>query len=149
MSAVISTSITWIWSIYQVPTGQTLTRPEPLKHRLEIWNSVHQLLHQLPVRNTLVLGGDFNTSLRVGMGAAASDTHMLKSLIKDYGLTNLRTNDNTPTYVGPRGSSTIDYLFMRQAQCDKHARHTKCLVEFPLIQDRAFPDHRPLIGSIP
>ena len=60
-------------NIYQVPTGQTLTRPEPLKHRLEIWNSVHQLLHQLPVRNTLVLGGDFNTSLRVGTGAAASD----------------------------------------------------------------------------
>ena len=86
-------------NIYQVPTGQTLTRPEPLKHSLEIWNSVHQLLHQLPVRNTLVLGGDFNTSLRVGMGAAASDTHMLKSLIKDYGLTNLRTNDHTPTYA--------------------------------------------------
>ena len=136
-------------NIYQVPTGQTITRPEPMKHRLDIWNSVHQLLHQLPVRNTLVLGGDFNTSLRDGNGVAASDTHMLRSLIKDYGLTNLRTNDNTPTYVGPRGSSTIDYLFMRQAQCDKRARHTKCLVDFPLIQDRAFPDHRPLIGSIP
>ena len=31
---------------------------------------------------------------------------------------------------------------MRQAQCDKHARYTKCLVDFPLTQDRAFPDHR-------
>ena len=67
-----------------------------MKHRLDIWNSVHQLLHQLPVRNTLVLGGDFNTSTQARTGVAASDVHMFRNLLKDYGLTNLRTSENTP-----------------------------------------------------
>ena len=83
-------------NIYQVPMQKTLTRPEPLKKRLDIWNSVHRLLHQLPVRNTLVLGGDFNTSTQARTGVAASDVHMFRNLLKDYGLTNLRTSENTP-----------------------------------------------------
>lgn len=136
-------------NIYQVPVGVTLTRWNPMKSRLEIWNTLQQLLHQIPVRNTLIIGGDFNTSLAGGPKATPSDADLLRNLIKDFALADLRTRNNVPTYVGPRGSSTIDFIFMRKAQCDKIARQANCLTTFPLCQAREYPDHRPLLCSVP
>ena len=63
-------------------------------------------------------------------------------------MTNLRTHDSTPSYVGPRGSSTIDHLFLRQAQCDRDARQARCIPTFPLLQAREYPDHRPVVCSV-
>ena len=75
-------------------------------------------------------------------------SHMLPAL-EEFQLSNTRKHDSTPSYCGSRDSSTIDFLLMRKVQSDAAYKHTRCLPTFPLVQARAYPDHRPLIGSFP
>ena len=136
-------------NFYQCTTGVTHHRTEPMKARANLWVLLCKVLQSLPVRNTLLLGGDFNTSLSTKRGTVEPDVSCLRNLLHDFGLINLRSRQAIPSFVGPQGSSTIDYLFMRKIQSDCKASGALCLDQFPLIQDRDFPDHRPLLCSFP
>lgn len=91
----------------------------------------------------------YNTTVGHGAQAGFPDASCLKDLLRTYQLTNTRAHDSTPSYSGPRGSSSVDFLFMRKVQCDRAAMHTRCLKDFPLTQARERPDHRPLLGHFP
>ena len=75
--------------------------------------------------------------------------HAYKKFVDEFQLSNTRKHDSTPSYCGPRGSSTIDSLLMRKVQSDAVSKRTRCLPTCPLVQARAYPDHRPLVGSFP
>ena len=136
-------------NFYQCTTGVTHHRTEPMKARANLWDLLYKVLQSLPVRNTLLLGGDFNASLSTKRATVEPDVLCLRNLLHDFGLINLRSRQAIPSFVGPQGSSTIDYLFMRKIQSDCKASGALCLDQFPLIQDRDFPDHRPLLCSFP
>lgn len=47
------------------------------------------------------------------------------------------------------GRSNIDFLLMRKPQSDRISHDAKCLTQFPVSAHRDYPDHRPLVGTIP
>lgn len=136
-------------NFYQCTTGVSQQRADPMKARAHLWDTLYKVIQSLPIRNTLLLGGDFNTSLVSKRGSVMQDVSRFRNLIHDLGLVNLCSRQAVPSFVGPQGSSTIDYLFMRKIQSDRVASGAVCLPHFPLLQDRDFPDHRPLLCSIP
>ena len=136
-------------NFYQFTTQSTQGRPAPFEARRKLWDALEQQIRSAPYRNVLVLGGDFNTSLERSSASSFQDVGTFRNLISDFGLTSLRVHDASPTFIGPRGSSRIDFVFMRRAQADRQAHGSFCLTSFPLLQARAFPDHVPILSSIP
>ena len=137
-------------NFYQFTTQSTQGRPPaPFEARRKLWDALEQQIKSAPYRNVLVIGGDFNTSLDRTHVSSFQDAGILRNLIRDFGLTSLRVHDASPTFIGPRGSSRIGFVFTRRAQADKQAHGSFCLTAFPLIQARAFPDHLPILSSIP
>ena len=136
-------------NLYQFPVGPTVNRPHPLKLRQELWTKLTSLLRRIPARHTLVIGGDFNTTVGHGLQPGFPDASCLQDILEEFQLSNTRKHDSTPSYCGPRGSSTIDFLLMRKVQSDAASKHTRCPSTCPLVQARAYPDHRPLVGSFP
>ena len=134
---------------YQFTTQSTQGRPAPFKARRKLWDALELQIKSAPYRNVLMISGDFNTSLDRSHASSFQDAGILRNLIRDFGLTSLRVHDASPTFIGPRGTSRIDFVFMRRAQADKQAHGSFCLTTFPLIQARAFPDHLPILSSIP
>ena len=66
-----------------------------MKRRPELSSQLQQLLHRIPRRRVLCLGGDFNTALQSGRDARASDVIHPRTLIKD------RAHDSAPR-CGPQ-----------------------------------------------
>ena len=139
-----------IVNVYQFPDTCSKDRKDPIASRLQVWKAMDQLLHSLAHRNVLIWGGDFNCSLP-GHGTPPAnlqaDFREFEGLLRKYHLHTMRTHDGHPTFVGPQGSSTIDFLFQRRQQMDGPAHEGRCLREFPVASWRLGIDHRPLIAS--
>ena len=67
-------------NLYQFPVGPTAHRPHPLKARHELWTKLTSLLRRIPARHTLVIGGDFNTTIGHGPQPGFPDASRLQEV---------------------------------------------------------------------
>ena len=140
-----------IVNVYQHTDHANPTRPHPMTSREEVWTHVDHVLHTIAHRNVLVLGGDFNCSLPLQSSMTTGqypDAAEFSGLIRKYHLHTVRTHDKGPTFKGPQGQSTIDYIFLRQVQMDSYAHQGSCIRDFPLASWRGFQDHLPVLCSV-
>ena len=121
--------------------------------RQSVWEALHDLVSTLPNRNTVIIAGDFNTSLRqnctsVGTsgylfegrrlpGPTHSDEHFLQNLLQVHHLSALNTWKHLlgPTYQFLNQTSRIDFIFVQQHLVDDTARDVHYLHDFPLEFD--------------
>ena len=139
---------------YQHPNNPARFRPDPLQARLNFWHAWEDLLNKLPFRNLLVVAGDFNCTLgsttrRHVPDAQFPDCDSFKAVVDRFSLASVRVHDSYPSYIGPAGESNIDYIFARRPQLDQMSRQAQCLRCFPLNQHREYPDHNPIVTTIP
>ena len=104
--------------------------------------------------NLLVVAGDFNCTLgsttrRHVPDAQFPDCDSFKAVVDRFSLASVRVHDSYPSYIGPAGKSNIDYIFARRPQLDQMSRQAQCLRCFPLNQHREYPDHNPIVTTIP
>ena len=140
-----------IINAYQFPDSYTQQRTAPLKCRANFWQKFDMLLHQMPHRNVLLIGGDFNCPL-AGHGRLPTkppvDISEFEGIVKKYHLGTTRAHDGGPSYIGSQGESTIDFVLLRQTQLDYPARQGRCLTDTPLACWREQTDHLPILCSI-
>ena len=132
-----------------------------LEHRSLFWSKLGALLHELPTRNLVVVGADFNTRCKpvpglVGRGVLptkhAPDAEF-ETLLVEHQLVLLNTwgRSNVAacrTFHHDSVSSQIDFIAMRRPTADRVARSCKP-VDFDLAPWRGGAKHRALVASIP
>ena len=148
-----------------VAVYQHVHAPHRLEQRLDLWTQMNTLLTRLGRKHTLVMVGDFNTSLqRVtsavglatyqhhrlrGKGPQHSDSHYLMNLLTTFELMTMNTWDPQlgPTYTFGEQHSRIDYLICRQAHRDQHTTQIQYLEDFPLLPVTG-AKHVPMLCSV-
>ena len=150
-------------SIYQhaMTFSSNEQKSETMKRRKLLWDSLAKLLDQLPIRSSVVLLGDFNTTLEpskkiAGYGIklggqqkdVVADRHTLMEILRKHGLCALNTWGSVQTsYEHPQGSSSIDYICIRQSLSDGRAKQC-ATVEAPIAAWRT-SGHKPVVADIP
>ena len=149
-----------IVNVYQFVNGHSRT-----SERASVWTSLHSTLNDLPSRNLLVLGGDFNTSLstasssvgissyqidsRRQIGPFARDEDRLTFLLTQFDLVALNTWTSSlgPTFQSTLHSSRIDFLLTRRIHADSQARNVAYLQDMPLLP-LSGPRHFPMLTTL-
>ena len=137
-----------IVQVYQYTTEVTSTRAKPFDSRAEVWSSLDTILTHLPIRNVLVVAGDFNTDLHK-QPHEPQDAWELRELCRKHTLATVRPYDHAHTFEGPGGKSTIDHVLMRRCQQDSQVKHSRVFQSFPVAGWRALRDHMPILSSLP
>ena len=132
--------------------------------RQQLLMQLKDYLVHLPKRNTLILAGDFNTSMTTlpgfvasstfqwkggrTQGAQHSDTSDLMQVLQQQGLVAFNTWNGThgPTFVGPHHVSRIDFLLTRRHSADHAAKKVRQVTDFPMLLAQG---HVPLTTSMP
>ena len=143
---------------------QYVHRDENRVPRQQLLKQLKDYLVHLPKRNTLILAGDFNTSMTTlpgfvasstfqwkggrTQGAQHSDASDLMQMLQQHGLVALNTWNGThgPTFVGPQHVSRIDFLLTRRHSADHAAKQVRQVIDFPMLQTQG---HVPLLTSMP
>ena len=134
--------------------------------RSSLLQKLDELLHNIPRRNLLYIGGDFNTTMAilsevVGVrsyrfqqrkqhGKIHQDWDELHSLCLRHHLIALNTwcMDSPPTFSSPTGHSRIDYIFARKQMMDCTSKQVHHLTDFPLLITNG-NNHIPLVAEVP
>ncbi|CAE7664432.1 unnamed protein product [Symbiodinium sp. CCMP2592] len=117
---------------WQQPSGKAGDGPAqpdaPKQTAAHVWDKLEHTIHNIPVRHTLPILGDFNTPLaahpRAGRvvtkwnGRLPADASRLTKLLDDHELTHLNswTRRAGPTYVCGEQRSLIDHVLTRHTQ---------------------------------
>ena len=131
--------------------------------RASVWNTLGSLIERLPVRNGLLIMGDFNTDLRSRqpwVGPAIQTVHHTRKHLNDefgdfletYDLcaANSWAKNCSPTSIGIQGQACIDAAIMRRQAMTAQVRLCKVLRDFPLGRDRGqLSWHNPLHLIVP
>ena len=130
--------------------------------RDKLWYRVQSLLSEVPIRNTLIVGGDFNTPCLpqgdcAGPGVTTSkhpppDQGQLQHLLMVLRLQALNTwgkKSKSFTFENGEAKTQIDFILMRCAQADQVARQAHILYDFPVLKWRFGPVHHPVACSVP
>ena len=142
---------------------QPLSRDSGLQHtREQVWHGIGQVLHRLPLRNRLLMAGDFNSCLHprppwIGQNMMAARNHenepdILGDLIELHDLCALNSWSGRDTYTCATihgGKSCIDSILTRRGMADPRARQTCADMKCPLLAHSSACVHYPLSGSIP
>ena len=144
---------------------QHIHRSDRLEQRQDVWNQLDTVLTSLSTRHTLLLMGDFNTSLQrrsnaIGvkdylhqgdrcLGPPHRDQHLLHNLIQTFDLTALNTWSHSlgPTYQFDHQHSRIDFIFCRRHFSDKTSKQVQYLYDFNLNNLHGAM-HFPMICSV-
>ena len=132
-----------------------------MQKRRQLWKELDTLLGSLPTRSSILLMGDFNTSLEptkrvcgfgVKLGNQAPDVKEDRSLLVDilrkHHLCALNTwSSICPTYEHPQGCSQIDYICVRAALADGLAKQSGIL-EAPIAAWRS-SGHSVVAADVP
>ena len=138
--------------------------PEIRPQRKIVWNALRDCLRSLPLRNKVVVMGDFNTScgprgscfgpfaVKPTSGQAA-DHERFADIVSDAGLVALNTwtkqGDNSTFVFGDRIRTQIDFILTRTKQADHIAREASVLYDFPLAECSEGARRYPVVASIP
>ena len=135
--------------------------------RQQVWDSLQRAISTSPSRHSLILAGDFNTSLQhnspytgaavinKGSAAEAPDAHVFHQLVKQFDLRALNTFQPTPckhTYqhhTKTEVRSQIDYILIRGRRTDSLSKCTQTLIDTDLGAWRGGPKHWPILASVP
>ena len=147
--------------VYQHPWSNGCDTISVQAKRGLMWDSLSYYIRTLPIRNTLIIGGDFNTSLTssratVGQGALPAkhqqqDASILEAILEAQQLCVLNSwgrRDKAHTYVAPNWKTQIDFLITRQCQADPIARQSAPF-DCDLFHWRGGGLHRPISACIP
>ena len=141
--------------------------PQDLRARADLFQMLDDCIASLPTRNTLILVGDFNTSLahdpphvgysqfvgcdgKLTTGPSHSDRSVFQAILKTHGLCALNTmQPGLPaTFRGCKGQgSRIDFVCVRIKQMDREASQCAAIPSCPLL-GLSTQGHLPLICSI-
>ena len=133
---------------------------EQLRVREQVWHRLAQVLQALPLRNRLLMAGDFNAPLvsrAPWVGKAVPQTvsdapDVLGDLAELFDLCALNSwqgKDAHTCVTMHGGSSCIDAVWTRRCLADSEARCTKTSPNCPLLFPLGACYHYPLIGSMP
>ena len=125
-------------NVYQYAIHTGPDSAEILRKRERVLHHLEKTLSSLPIRNMLLMGGDFNTTgtrdvKAFGPGVLISkhphpDRTLLANLITTHRLTALNTWSRLSrafTYEHENAQSQIGFFFAREAQIDGMARQAK------------------------
>ena len=129
-----------------------------ISSRAHVWNILGSLLECLPLRNGLLIMGDFNTDLRSRwpwVGPAIKSVHASRrhhrdefgEFVETYDLcvANSWCKNCSPTSVGLHGSACIDAILLRRRAMTSQTRICKIISGFPIGRDRGqLSWHNPL-----
>ena len=151
-----------IINLYQYALSTGPDRAAVLHKRERVLHHLDKTLSSLPIRNVLLLGGDFNTmgtrdSLPFGPGTYLGphphpDRHLLAHLANTHRLTALNTwgrVSKAPTFEHDQTRSQIDFFFARAAQIDGRSRRACTDPLFHLLRWRGGARHYPVLVNIP
>ena len=125
-----------IINVYQHVWRSQEDRESNLKCRASVWSQLRQVTAHIPQRNTLLIGGDFNCTVRRLQGhvgsalspvrEAANDQEDFLSYLQDYGLSILNTWNARPAHTCHTGDARtqIDFLITRVQHADAIAKHS-------------------------
>ena len=144
---------------------QHIHTPQRLDQRLDFWTHLSSLLSVPNKQNTLIMMGDFNTSLsrcnaavgipgyrhdeNIHAGPRHSDAHLLMNLLTTYDLlaTNTWSHALGPSYIFGHQTSRIDFIICRRAFSDNTSKRVHYIQDFPLICPTG-SYHVPMITSV-
>ena len=127
--------------------------------RNQVWEALQKAISISPSRHSLIVAGDFNTSLQSrtpctgtaiinkGSAAEAVDVHVFQQLLKQFDLRALNTFQPEPckhTYQHPGRNdvkSQIDYILIRGRRGDSRAKLTHTFIDTDLGAWRGGPKH--------
>ena len=146
-------------STYQHVHRTHMSPSKNRKTRQRVWHALQQLLDSLPARNKLIIGGDFNSTLRAaypGIGPATPNPELhnnldatLQQLIQDQELCALNTWHARPhhTFFSTSGRSQIDYILTKCSDAGATAKQSAPLPDFPVTGDR-LANHLPVQATL-
>ena len=137
--------------------------------RSRIWVCLQDVLGSVPKRHILLLGGDFNTTLRpagnlVGQGVLApavvpQDQAAFQALVEQYDLCALNTwrhrrqaatyRDPCPAEAAPGTATQLDYLLLRSHHACQEARLSTACRHVHLASWKHGARHLPVMACIP
>ena len=142
-------------NLYQHVWRSQLDKDSNTKCREGVWKKLRQVTTKIPQRNTLVVGGDFNCTIRRmrhHIGSAIVEAREpspaqkeFLGYLQDHGMTLLNTWHAKPAYTCQTGDSQtqIDFLLCREQHADKTAKDSKPWHQAPIVQresaSRPFP----------
>ena len=148
-----------IINVYQHVWRSQEDRESNLKCRASVWTQLRQVTAHIPQRNTLLIGGDFNCTVRrlrrhVGSALspvreAANDQEDFLSYLQDYGLSILNTWNARPAHTCHTGDARtqIDFLITRVQHADAVAKQSAPWQAAPVGRWKA-NHHVPVWGSV-
>ena len=148
-----------IINLYQHVWRSQLDKDSNTKCREGVWQKLRQVTTKIPQRNTLVVGGDFNCTIRrmrhhigsaiVEAREPSPDQEEFLGYLQDHGMTLLNTWHAKPAYTCQTGDSQtqIDFLLCREQRADKTAKDSKPWHQAPIGKWKA-NHHVPVWASI-
>ncbi|CAE7754304.1 unnamed protein product, partial [Symbiodinium necroappetens] len=143
-------------NLYQYALHTGPDRAAVLHKRERVLHHLDKTLSSLPIRNVLLVGGDFNSrgtrdSMPFGPGTyLGPNPHPDRQLLAN--LANLNTwgrVSKAATFENDQARSQIDFFFARTAQIDGRSRRACTDPLFHLLRWRGGARHYPLQVSIP
>ena len=151
-----------IINLYQYALHTGPDRAAVLHKRERVLHHLDKTLSSLPIRNVLLIGGDFNSmgsrdSMPFGPGTYLGpnphpDRHLLAHLANTHRLTALNTwgrVSKAATFEHDQVRSQIDFFFARAAQIDGRSRRACTDPLFHLLRWRGGARHYPVLVNIP
>ena len=148
-----------IINLYQHVWRSQLDREGNTKCREAVWRKLRQVTTKIPQRNTLIVGGDFNCTIRrmkhhIGSAVIAArepspDQEEFLAYLQDHGMTLLNTWNAKPAYTCQTGDARtqIDFLLSREQRADRTAKDCKPWHQAPIGKWKA-NHHVPVWASI-
>ena len=148
-----------IINLYQHVWRSQLDREGNTKCREAVWRKLRQVTTKIPQRNTLIVGGDFNCTIRrmkhhIGSAVIAArepspDQEEFLAYLQDHGMTLLNTWNAKPAYTCQTGDARtqIDFLLCREQHADRTAKDCKPWHQAPIGKWKA-NHHVPVWASI-
>ena len=149
-------------NLYQYALHTGPDRAAVLHKRERVLHHLDKTLSSLPIRNVLLIGGDFNSmgtrdSMPFGPGTYLGpnphpDRHLLAHLANTHRLTALNTwgrVSKAATFEHDQVRSQIDFFFARAAQIDGRSRRACTDPLFHLLRWRGGARHYPVLVNIP
>ena len=146
-------------NLYQHVWRSQLDKEGNTKCKESVWKKLRQVTTKIPQRNTLIVGGDFNCTIRrmrhhIGSAITearepSSDQEEFLGYLQDHGVALLNTWNAKPAYTCQTGDAQtqIDFIICREQRADKLAKDSRPWHQAPVGRWKA-NHHIPVWASV-